>query len=101
MCHRAHASTVGLVNYLPSYAGMYLQKEVRVLSRLQESVESPSLAIVGGAKIATKLPLIETFSELFDSVLVGGKVANEIIDENITLPKNVILPLDFEKIGMI
>jgi phosphoglycerate kinase len=97
VCHRSHASTVGLVKHLPTYAGMYLQKEIRVLSQIREAVKSPSLAIVGGAKIATKLPLIEIFSELFDTVLVGGKVANEILDQDIKLPKNVLLPLDFER----
>jgi len=96
VCHRAHVSTHGITKYIPSYAGLYLQREVRVLSGIRKEVASPSVAVVGGAKIATKLPLIQVFAKTFDTVLVGGKVANELIDQKIELPGNVILPQDFE-----
>ncbi len=96
VCHRAHSSTVGITQYIPSYAGLYLQKEIEILSRIRSGVESPSVAIVGGSKIETKLPLIQLFSRTFDTVLVGGRVANEALDSKIELPANVILPRDFE-----
>jgi len=78
--HRAHVSTVGVTKHIPSYSGIYLEKEIDILTIIKKGVESPSVAIVGGSKIATKLPLIEVFSKTFDVVLVGGKVANEMID---------------------
>jgi len=96
VCHRAHASIVSVTKHLPSYPGIYLEKEVDALSIVRSDVESPSTAIVGGAKIMTKLPLIEEFSKHFDTILVGGKIANEAMDEDIPLPENVILPEDFE-----
>ncbi|QQS61588.1 MAG: phosphoglycerate kinase [Candidatus Moraniibacteriota bacterium] len=96
VCHRAHASTVGITKHIPTYAGIYLEKEIEILSNIRKGVDSPSVAIVGGAKIETKLPLITMFSKTFDKVLVGGKVANEAIDGNIELSENVILPIDFE-----
>ncbi len=96
VCHRAHSSTVGITKHIPSYAGLYLQKEIEVLSRICSGVESPSVAIVGGSKIETKLPLIQVFSKNFDVVLVGGRVANEALDNKVDLPVNVILPVDFE-----
>lgn len=96
VCHRAHASTVGITNYLPTYAGLYLEKEIKTLSGIRSGVDSPSVAIVGGAKIETKLPLIRMFCEHFDTVLIGGKIANEAIDSNIELSEKAILPVDFE-----
>ncbi|NCU41356.1 MAG: phosphoglycerate kinase [Candidatus Moranbacteria bacterium] len=96
VCHRAHSSTVGITKYIPVYAGFYLQKEIETLSRIRSGVESPSVAIVGGSKIETKLPLIQLFSRTFDVVLVGGRVANEALDNKIELPVNVIFPKDFE-----
>jgi phosphoglycerate kinase len=96
VCHRAHTSTVGITSVIPSYAGLRLAYEFETLSAIRSGVESPSVGIVGGSKIATKLPLIELFSRMFTTVLVGGKVANEAIDEHIALPENVFLPEDFE-----
>lgn len=53
------------------------------------------MAVIGGAKIDTKLPLIKKFEENYDHILVGGKVANEAIDEKIEFSEKVILPTDF------
>ncbi|MBI2618078.1 phosphoglycerate kinase [Candidatus Kaiserbacteria bacterium] len=73
--HRQHASIVGVPKYLPSFAGLRLQEEIKHLSRAL-SPEHPALFIIGGAKIETKLPLIKKFLELYDTVFIGGALAN-------------------------
>jgi phosphoglycerate kinase len=75
VCHRAHASVVGVPKYLPHYAGIQLQKEVEALSGARDP-KSPSLFILGGAKFETKLPLIEAFVGRYDHVFVGGALSN-------------------------
>jgi len=74
--HRMHASVVGITKYVPSFAGLHLQAEVDALSDAR-TPESPSLFIIGGAKIETKLPFIEKFVTLYDYVFVGGVLAND------------------------
>lgn len=76
--HRKHASVVGLPKLLPSYAGIQLNREVANLSRAF-SPTHPFLFIIGGAKFDTKLPLIERFSKLADSIFMGGALANDIL----------------------
>ena len=76
--HRAHASIVGVTEYLPNFAGFRLQKEVKVLSGILENPKRPLVVIVGGAKIETKLPLVENMYYFADYVLVGGKIAKEM-----------------------
>ncbi len=95
VCHRAHASVVAITQYLPSYAGFRLIEEVAQLETLRVSPQHPAVAIIGGAKIETKLPIIRMFEKLYDSVLVGGMIANEAIDQKIEFDSNVILPQDF------
>ena len=73
--HRAHASIVGITKYLPSYAGLHLQKEVEELSKVLNSPKRPLTIIIGGAKIETKLPLVEKMHKFADYVLVGGEIA--------------------------
>ena len=75
--HREHASIVGVPKLLPSYAGLQLEKEITNLSRAF-SPAHPFLFILGGAKFETKLPLLQKFTELADSVFVGGALANDI-----------------------
>jgi phosphoglycerate kinase len=70
--HRAHASTVGVARLLPSCAGLLMAKEVEVLSGLLERPAHPFLAVLGGAKVADKLPLIEHLLARCDRILVGG-----------------------------
>lgn len=96
VCHRAHASVEAITRILPSYAGLRLLKEVDELSRVSLSPEHPAIAIVGGAKIETKLPLIHALEERYDAILVGGKVANEAIDQKISFSEKVLLPKDFD-----
>ncbi len=94
--HRAHASIVGIPQYLESCAGFRFIEEVTQLSELRESPARPAVAIIGGAKIETKLPLIRAMEETYDCVLVGGKIANEAIDQKIEFGEKVLLPKDFD-----
>ncbi len=75
--HREHASIAGVTKYLPSYAGLRLLKEIDELSKIL-SPESPSMFILSGAKIETKLPLVEKFLTIYDHVFIGGVLANDI-----------------------
>lgn len=73
--HRSHASTVGVPKQLPSFAGLLVEREVRELSRLLEAPERPYVALVGGAKVADKLPLLESFLPRVDALAIGGALA--------------------------
>ena len=95
VCHRDQSSVSGVAKVLPSFAGLWLQKEVKNLEKLRNNPEYPAVAIIGGAKIETKLPLIRKFEENYDHILVGGKIANEAIDQKIEFGEKVILPVDF------
>ncbi len=77
MCHRKHASIVGVTCFLPHFAGFHLAKEVKTLSHATENPKRPLVVIVGGKKIETKLPLVEKMHRIADYVLVGGKIAQE------------------------
>ncbi len=77
--HRKEASVVGITRYLPSFAGLRLEKEVKVLSRVKGNVARPFGVIIGGAKIEDKLPVIEKFLKKADWVFVGGGVANTFL----------------------
>ncbi len=77
--HRAHASTVGITEHLPSYAGFLVEKEVEILSQVLENPKKPVCLIVGGAKIDTKIGILEKFLGKADSFLIGGALANTFI----------------------
>lgn len=94
--HRAHASIVGLPQVLPGFAGLRLLEEITHLDALQSNPARPAIAIIGGAKIETKLPLIRAMEKHYDCVLVGGKVANEALDQKIEFSEKVLLPQDFD-----
>jgi phosphoglycerate kinase len=70
--HRAHASTAGVAQLLPSAAGRLLEREVRTLTDLLEHPERPLVAIIGGSKVADKLGVLDRFTAVADSVLIGG-----------------------------
>ncbi|MFH1192411.1 MAG: phosphoglycerate kinase [bacterium] len=100
--HRKHASVAGITKFLPSYAGLNLAKEVEVLSKCFKNPKRPAVAIMGGAKIETKLPLIKKMSEKFDYVLVGGRLGIEMkkgqkskVKSQKLWKKNIILPVDY------
>jgi len=79
VCHREHASVVGVANLIPAYPGFLLEKEVNVLRKALENPERPLVSIVGGVKLETKIKLLEKLLEVSDYVLVGGKIANTIL----------------------
>ena len=70
--HRAHASVVGVTKHLPSYAGLLMEKELEMLGRVLGSHEKPSIALIGGAKVADKIGVISNLLEGVDKVLIGG-----------------------------
>jgi phosphoglycerate kinase len=70
--HRAHASTVGVAERLPSAAGLLLEREVTILRGIVERPERPLVVILGGAKVTDKIALIDRFLEVADALLIGG-----------------------------
>ncbi|PCI29937.1 phosphoglycerate kinase, partial [Candidatus Kaiserbacteria bacterium] len=78
VCHREHASVVGIPKFMESYGGLLLKEEVETLSNAL-TPEHPALFILGGAKLATKKPLVEKFLEIYDSIFLGGTLQNEIL----------------------
>ena len=77
-CHRAHASVVGVARKLPAYAGKSLLLEDQMLQKLLQTKQTPKLAVVGGLKLSTKIPLLKALLKRFDHVLVGGAMATTI-----------------------
>ena len=77
--HRAHASTVGVAEYLPAVAGFLLEKEIRYLGQAIADPARPFVAILGGAKISDKIGVIRNLLEKADSVLIGGGMANTFL----------------------
>ncbi len=116
--HRAHASTAGVANYLPAYAGYLIEKEIKFLGQLLENPENPFVAILGGAKISGKIDVIKTLLKKVDTLIIGGgmaytffkarnvsvgnslveedkiPLAKEILKEAIDLNKTIMLPID-------
>lgn len=74
-CHRAHASTVGVTNYLPSVAGFLVKKEIEYFERVTKNPDRPFCLILGGAKVADKIPVIENMLDKIDFLLIGGAMA--------------------------
>ena len=70
--HRAHASTVGVAERLPGYAGLLLEREVTELARVVESPQRPLVVVLGGAKVSDKIGVIDRFLEVADQILIGG-----------------------------
>lgn len=89
--YRPAVSTTILPTFLPHAAGLRFTKEVEILGEVKENPQKPFVAIMGGAKVKEKLPVIEILAQMTDAVLVGGKLVAEIRDQNIQLPKNVMV----------
>ena len=77
--HRAHASIVGIPKFLKSFSGFLMEKEIAVLSAIRDKPRRPLVLIMGGAKVETKLKLAEAFAKKSDATLVGGILANTIL----------------------
>ncbi|MAQ64846.1 MAG: phosphoglycerate kinase [Actinobacteria bacterium] len=116
--HRAHASTAGIANYLPAYAGLLVKKELTFLQGVFDQPEKPLLAIVGGAKVSTKIGVLNHLLDTVDYLVIGGgmaftflkaqgyaigkslceddkcDLALALLDKALTLNKSILLPLD-------
>ncbi|MDO5303823.1 MAG: phosphoglycerate kinase [Clostridia bacterium] len=73
--HRAHASTAGIADYLPAVSGFLIEKEVKFLGSAVENPERPFVAIMGGAKVGDKIPVIENLLQKVDTLIIGGGMA--------------------------
>ncbi len=122
--HREHTSTTGVMEYLPPYAGIRFYEEVTALLRITERLERPAVAVLGGAKCETKIPLIAELVETYDTIFVSGVIANTLLKHrghnignsrvedveipkevaeanNIILPQEVVVTKDFMKTRMV
>ena len=100
--HRAHASTEGVAHLLPAYAGLLLERELDMLGRLLGNVERPFVLVAGGAKVDDKLGVLVNLGQRADAVLVGGKMAEQLREENplpydAELPSDVVAAAEFEE----
>ncbi|MEZ0240212.1 MAG: phosphoglycerate kinase [Chloroflexota bacterium] len=77
--HRAHASTVGIAELLPAYAGLLMEKEIQALSNLIEKPARPFAAVVGGAKVSGKLQVLDSLVRKVDLLVLGGGMANTFL----------------------
>jgi phosphoglycerate kinase len=99
--HRAHSSTVGVAELLPAYAGLLLIDELEHLSRLLGDVERPFVIVSGGAKVEDKIGVLENLGSRADTVLIGGKMAEDVRSENpfsfeAVLPRDVVAASSFD-----
>lgn len=104
--HRAHASTEGITHFLPSYAGIHLAREIKELTAVMNEPKRPLAVLIGGAKIETKLPLVERMHRVADFVLVGGEIAEQVKmllkvqHEKITGRRSILLVADVIESGL-
>ncbi|HUD10142.1 MAG TPA: phosphoglycerate kinase [Candidatus Saccharimonadales bacterium] len=93
--HRAHASTEAITHHLPSVAGLLLEKEVDTITNVMENPKRPLAAIIGGAKIADKIDVLNKFIDIADFVAIGGAMANVfLMAEGIPIAKSKVEPDD-------
>ena len=100
--HRAHSSTVGVAQLLPAYAGLLLLEELEHLGALLGDVERPFVIVSGGAKVEDKIAVLENLGGRADTVLIGGKMAEDVRAENpfsfeAILPQDVIAASAFDE----
>lgn len=95
-CHRNHASMVALPQILPHAAGIHLQKEVDEMTRILKNPDRPLVAVVGGAKIETKVPVISNLAKIAQTVLIGGELPIEIAKTGEKFPSNVVVAQLYE-----
>ena len=79
MSHRTEAWVVSVPKYIPSFGGLLLKKEIKMISKTVKKPKKPFVAIIGGAKIETKINLISKLTEMADYVLIGGGLANTFL----------------------
>lgn len=77
--HRAHASTSAITQFLPSVAGLLLEREYSVITKAMKHPEKPLVAVLGGAKVSDKIPIIKALEHAADTIIVGGAMANTFL----------------------
>ncbi len=98
--HRAHASTEGLAHLLPAYAGPLMMEEINALKSALEVPKRPTAAIVGGAKVSTKIPVLENLLAKVDKLIIGGGMANTFLQaQGVNVGKSLSEP-DFHKTAL-
>jgi phosphoglycerate kinase len=100
--HRAHASTEGVAHLLPAYAGLLLERELDELGKLLGEVDRPFVAVIGGLKVEDKIGVLRSLSERADTMLIGGKMAEQMRTDNpletpVELPTDVVAAAAFEE----
>ena len=91
--HRAHASTAGLATLLPAYAGPLMMEEINALRTALENPQRPTAAVVGGAKVSTKIPVLMNLLPKVDKLIIGGGMANTfLLAEGIAIGKSLAEP---------
>ena len=91
--HRAHASTEGITHFLPSYAGPLLMEEINALRAALDKPQRPTVAVVGGAKVSTKIPVLENLLAKVDKLIIGGGMANTFLHaQGIAVGKSLCEP---------
>jgi phosphoglycerate kinase len=100
--HRAHSSTEAVARLLPAYAGLLLEDELQHLGRLLGEIERPFVLVSGGAKVEDKLGVLEHLGGRADTVLIGGKMAEQLREQNpldfaVELPSDVVGAAAFEE----
>lgn len=89
--HHTAASTTLLPAMMPSAIGFHFDHEIRILKQVRENPTKPLVAIIGGAKIEDKLPVVEALAKVSDHVLLGGKLPHEVREQGTQLPDNVVV----------
>jgi phosphoglycerate kinase len=91
--HRAHSSTEGLANHLPAYAGRAMQREIEALEAALGSPKRPVVAVVGGAKVSSKITILENLVAKVDALVIGGGMANTfLLAKGIAIGKSLAEP---------
>lgn len=98
--HRAHASTEAITHLLPSYAGPLMLEEINALRTALEKPQRPTAAVVGGAKVSTKIPVLENLLPKVDKLIIGGGMANTfLLAQGVNVGKSLAEP-DFAKTAL-
>jgi len=91
--HRAHASTAGLADVLPAYAGPLLMEEINALRTALDNPQRPTAAVVGGAKVSTKIPVLNNLLPKVDKLIIGGGMANTFLQaQGVNVGKSLAEP---------
>ncbi len=89
--HRAHCSTVGITQFLPSYMGCLLKKETEVLGNIFKAPDRPLVAIIGGSKISTKIEVLENLLDKVDYLIIGGAMCFTLLEaQEIQVGKSLV-----------